>query len=81
MQDVLFKRSHFAKNFPMQTFALFVIIRPDFLLFLIRNCNMTVKTFRGSPALSEFRLTQLQQKIPATSAACHFSVCRVFAFC
>ena len=33
---------------------------------------MTVKTFRGSPALSEFRLTQLQQKcqqyqLPITS--------------
>ena len=42
---------------------------------------MTVKTFRGSPALSEFRLTQLQQKMPAISIAYYVSLCRVFAFC
>ena len=39
------------------------------------------QTFRGSPALSEFRIQGLMQKIPTKSITGKIGLCGIFAFC
>ncbi len=42
---------------------------------------MTIQTFRGSPALSAFRIQQLLQKFQQNQLPVKISLCGVFAFC
>ena len=39
------------------------------------------QTFRGSPALSEFRYPRLNAKIPTKSITGEIGLCGIFAFC